>query len=244
MSSWLGAMPVLANGLAELKEALARYPATSPLKATAEAKTLRRDGEGKDLDEKAGQASLYFEEGDRGVRVSYSKDTLTRYAVDEQLKEKDAKAKTPTLSALGALTIPELRQLANGVPVLQRQLDKSTFKSEKADSWNGRPARQLSFDYGIQALSEKDRKYIKKYEGTLDVWIGPDGTPLASRTNQVASARAYVVVSFDMKNSEDVTYQVIGDRLTVARKETHNEGSGAGERGESHTTRTLQVVAP
>ncbi len=232
-----------ANGLSDLKEALARYPATTALKATAEAKTLRRDGEGKDLDEKTGQASLYFEEGERGVRVSYSKETLARYAADEQLKEKDSKAKTPTLSALGALTIPELRQLANGVPVLQRQLDKSTFKSEKQETWNGKPARQLSFDYGINSLSEKDRKYVKKYEGTLDVWIGADGTPLASRTVQTASGRAYVVVSFDMKNVEDLVYQVNGDRLTVARKETHNEGAGMGERGESRTTRTLQVVA-
>lgn len=232
-----------ANGLSDLKEALARYPATTALKATAEAKTLRRDGEGKDLDEKTGQASLYFEEGERGVRVSYSKETLARYAADEQLKEKDSKARTPTLSALGALTIPELRQLANGVPVLQRQLDKSTFKSEKQETWNGKPARQLSFDYGINSLSEKDRKYVKKYEGTLDVWIGADGTPLASRTVQTASGRAYVVVSFDMKNVEDLVYQVNGDRLTVARKETHNEGAGMGERGESRTTRTLQVVA-
>lgn len=231
----------LADGLADLREALTRYPATSVIKATAEAKTWKRDGDGKDVDEKTGVASMQFEEGPLGVRMQYSRDTVNRYAADEQIKEKDAKARTPTLSALGALNMSELRQLANGVPVLSRQLDRSTFKSEKTDVWNGKPARLLSFDYGIGSLSEKDRKYVKQYEGSLEVWIAADGTPLASRTHQTVGGRAYVVVSFSMKNDEDVVYVPVGDRLTVARKDTRSEGSGAGEHGESRTTRSLMV---
>lgn len=233
---------VQADGLSDLKDALNRYPAMAEIKASAEAKTLRRDGEGKDVDEKTGNAKVQFEENAQGLKVMYSKDTLTRYSADEQTKDRDAKARTPTLSALGALNITELRQLANGIPVLQRQLERSNFKSERIDNWAGKPARLLNFDYGITSLSEKDRKYVKKYEGSLDVWIAADGTPLASRTHQSASGRAYVVVSFDMKNDEETVYQVVADRLTVSRKETHNEGSGAGEKGESRTTRTLQIL--
>ena len=231
-----------ADGLADLKAALARYPASGPINAQAEVKTHKRDGDEKDVDEKNGQAGLILEESPTGLRLQYSKETLTKLAADEQTAAKDAKAKTPTLSALGALNITELRQLSNAVPVLQRQLDIAVFKTEKNDSWNNTPARLLSFDYGVNSLAERDRKYVKKYEGSLDIWIAADGTPLASRVKQSASGSAYVIISFDMKNQEDIVFNPVGDRLTMARKESANQGSGAGQRGESRTVRTLQVL--
>ncbi len=233
--------PVLAyaDGLSALKDALARYAATTPVKGLAEAKTWKRDGEGKDVDERTGQAGVVIDENAQGLRVYFARDTLTRLTAEEQLRERDAKTKTPTLSAMSALNTAELRQLANGVPALLRWLEKSQFKSEREEAWNGKPARLLHFDLGIGALSERDRKYVKKYDGSLDVWIAQDGTPLASRTHQSLSGRAYVVISLDMTYDEDVVYALIGDRLLVTRKDTRSNGSSAGERSESRTIRSL-----
>lgn len=234
--------PVRADGLNELKEALTRYPATNAIKAQVDAKTWKRDRDGKNDEEKSGQATLYLEDNAQGLRVQYSKDALNRYSVEEKAREKNTKANTPTLSALAALNLGELRQLTNAAPSLMQQLERSTFKDERIDTYNGKQARLLSFDYGIGALSEKDRKYLKKYDGSLEVWIAADGTPLASRTHQTLSGRAYVVVSFDMKNDEELVYHPIGDRLTVARKESNSSGNGMGEHGESKTTRSLRMV--
>jgi hypothetical protein len=231
-----------ADGASELSEALARYAASTPFKAQVEAKTFKRDGEGKDAEDRSGQASVVLEENAAGLRLQFARDTLNRLGADELAREKDAKAKTPILSALNALNTTELRQMANAAPVLRRLLEKANFKTERAELWNGKPARLLNFELGQETLSEKDRKYVKKFEGILNVWIAADGTPLASREHQSASGRAFLVISFEMVNDEDVVYQLLGDRLLTARKESHNVGSGAGERGESRTLRTLQLL--
>ena len=95
----------------------------------------------------------------------------------------------------------------------------------------------------VEKLSEKERKYMKKLDGSFDVWIAEDGTPLASRSSQTVSGRAFVVVSFEMKNDEDLVYGVVGDRLVALRKESRTSGSGMGEKGEGKVIKTLQVLS-
>jgi hypothetical protein len=167
---------------------------------------------------------------------------LGRLNADELARDKDTKAKAPTLAALNALNATELRQMANAAPGLALLLGKTPFKGERTDVWNGKPARVLSFEMGLATLSEKDRKYVKKHDGSLDVWIAADGTPLASRAHLSVSGRAYLVVSFDGVSDEEVVYLAVGDRLLASRKEGRSTGSGAGEHSESRTVRTLQLL--
>jgi hypothetical protein len=231
-----------ADGLADLKAALARLPGQTPVKAVVEAKTWSRQGEGKDADEQNGQASINLDDSPRGLQILYSKDLLTRLETEERAREKDSKAKTPTIAAIKEVNSSELRPMVSAVGNLSRALEKAIFKSEKADaSYNGKPARLLSFEIPVEKLSEKDRKYVKKFEGSLEVWIGQDGIPLASRMHQAISGRAFVVISFETKNEEELVYGVSGDRLVVTKKESKNSGSGAGEKGEMRVVKTLQV---
>jgi hypothetical protein len=83
---------------------------------------------------------------------------------------------------------------------------------------------------------------MKKFEGSIDVWIDADGTPLASKAKQFIAARAFLVVSFETKNEEDWVYGVVGDRLVALKNEIKNSGSGMGEKGESKITKTIQVL--
>ena len=230
-----------ADGLGDLKAALLRLQGQTPLKALVEAKTWSRQGEGKDLDESQGTASVSIEEGARGLTVLYSKDLLSKLEAEERSKERDAKSKTPTLSALSEVNSSSLRPMLSAANVLSRSVEKAVFKSEKPDTYNGRPARALRFEMPIDKLSEKERKYMKNYDGVLDIWIADDGTPLASRSSIAIAGRAFVVISFDVKNDEDLVYTVVGDRLVALRKETRNSGSGMGEKGEGKTVKTLQV---
>jgi hypothetical protein len=232
-----------ADGVSDLKSALSRLQGQSPLKAQVDAKTWSRQGDGKETDETQGAASVMVEEGARGLSVLYSKDMLARLEVEERNKERDAKAKTPTLSALSEVNSSSLRPMLSAAGSLSRSLEKAIFKAEKPDTYNGKPARHLSFDLTLEKLSEKDRKYVKKFEGALDVWIADDGTPVASRSSQTVSGRAYVVVSFEFKNEEDHVYSVVGDRLVSTKKESRTSGSGMVEKGEGRAVKTLQVLS-
>lgn len=78
-------------------------------------------------------------------------------------------------------------------------------------------------------------------EGTLDLWIGADGTPLASSFRQRGSGRAFVVVSFEQKYDEDSVFGVTGERLLMLRRESRFSSSGAGEKMESKVVKTLQL---
>ena len=232
-----------ADGLGDLKSALTRLQGQAPLKAQVDAKTWNRQSDGKTNEDTQGAASVTVEESAKGLSVLYSKDMLSKLESEERNKERDAKAKTPTLSALNEVNSSALRPMLFAASGLSRSLEKAIFKSEKIDVFNGRPARQLNFELTQEKLSEKDRKYLKKFEGALDVWIAEDGTPLGSRSSQSVSGRAYVVVSFEFKNEEEWVYAVVGDRLIALRKESRNSGSGMGEKGEGKAVKTLQVVS-
>jgi hypothetical protein len=230
-----------ADGLADLKTALVRLQGQTPLKATIEAKTWSRQGEGKDLEEANGLANVAIDDGARGLQVLYSKEMLSRLEIEEHAKEKNSKAKTPTLSAFKEFNSTELRPMISASGSMLRALEKHVLKSEKTENYNGKPARLLSFDFPIEKLPEDARKYVKKFEGSLDIWIAADGTPLASRAIQNMSGRAFVVVSFEQKNESESVYNQVGDRLLTVRKETKNSSSGMGEKGESKVVKTLQV---
>ncbi|MCU6432492.1 hypothetical protein LPB67_01705 [Undibacterium sp. Jales W-56] len=230
-----------ADGLSDLKAALARLQGPAAVKAVLEAKTWSKQGEGKDAEEKNGVANVFIEEGQRGLHIHYSKELLAKLDTEELAKEKDPKVKTPTLSALKEINSSELRPLIYAAGSLSRAVEKANFKSEKVDTFNGKPARLLSFDLSIDKISEKDRKYVKKYEGKLDIWVAADGTPLASRQHESVSGRAFVVISFESTNDDDQIYAQVGERLVTTRRESKSSGSGAGERGESRTVKTLQL---
>jgi hypothetical protein len=230
-----------ADGWGDLKDALAKHTASTPFKAQVDVKTWNKNGEGKSAQEQSGQAGVFLEENAAGLRIQFSRDTLNRLSADEFARDKDPRARTPTLGALNALNATELRQMANAGAVLARLLEKTPFKSERADVLNGKPVRVLSFEMGPATLSEKDRKYVKSHDGTLEVSIAADGTPLASHSHLSVSGRAYLVVSFEGVNDEDVVYATVGDRIVAARKEGRSSGSGAGEHSESRTVRTLQL---
>jgi hypothetical protein len=235
-----GAGAAHADGLADLRSALARLQAQTPLRATLDVKTTERHGEGAEATEKPGQASVALEDGARGLQVLYARDTLARVDAESRQLVRDPKAKTPTVWALAKLDTTDVLPMVSAAQALARSLDGAVFKSEKADTWSGKPARLLSFTLPITKLTEAQRKYVKEFDGTLAVWIGADGAPLASEAHATVKGRAFVVVSFEAIDDTSTTYGVLGDRLVTLRRENNSTSSGAGEHGEEHVVMTLQ----
>ncbi|NRR34239.1 hypothetical protein HSX11_29115 [Oxalobacteraceae bacterium] len=237
----VGSQLAHADGHSDLKAALERLQGHAPLKAQLETKTWRRAGEGKDSEETSGQASVAIEDGPQGMQLSYGREILARMDAEARAVAKNPNAKTPTLMAAREFAPNDLRPMISAAGELQRILDKATFKSEKPDSYGGKPARVLTFETSIETLSDRDRKYIKDFDGALHVWIGQDGTPLASRMVQNASGRAFIVITFEAHNEEQNVYGLVGDRLVALRRENKNKASGAGERDENKVVKTLQL---
>ena len=218
-----------ADGLSDLKTALARLQAQTPLKATLEVRTTERHGEGSDAQEKLGQASAQVEDGARGLQLSWGRDTVARLDAESRATGRDPNAKTPTTWGIAQLDTSEVLPLVSAVASLSRVVEGATFKTEKADTWEGRPARLLAFAIPISKLSEDQRRYVKDFDGAFDVWIAADGTPLGSAMRVNVKGRAFVVVSFEAKDETKATYGVVGDRLVTLRSETHSANSGAGD---------------
>lgn len=231
-----------ADGLSDLKAALARAAGGSAFKAQVETRTWRKLGEGKEAEDESGQAGVTLDDGARALAVSYSKSTLARIEGELRSKGKNPNSKTPTLTALAEIDTRELLALTSAASALARSIERDAYKGERADSWQGAPARVLTFDAPITGLSERQRKYAKTYSDVLEVWIGADGMPLASRTRMSMTGRAFVVVSFAAQHEQNCVYGAVGDRLLVVRKETRDSSSGAGEREERKVLTTLQLL--
>jgi len=237
----LAAQAAHADAQSDLKAALARLQGSTALKAALDTRTWHRNGDGKDAIETSGQASVQIEDGARGMQLSYSPDVLARMDAESQALARNPNAKTPTLNAAREFTPNDLRPMIFAAASLSRQLERASFKGDKLDSYQGKPARVLTYDVGADTLSDRDRKYVKEFDGKLTVWTTSDGTPLASRMTANASGRAFVVVSFNAQDEESSVYAVVGERLVAVRRERHNSSGGMGERGEDKVTKTLQV---
>lgn len=230
-----------ADGLADLKAALARLQGTAPLKAALETKTWRRIGEGKEAEDSAGQASVGLEENGHGLQLVYGKEVLARMESEQRAQGKNPNAKAPTLAVAREFSPVELRSMTAAAANLARQLERLTYKSEKTAIYGGNQVRQLTFSVPLETLSDRDRKYIKDFDGTFDLWIAADGTPLASHTLVNGSGRAFLVVGFDFRQEEDAVYGVAGDRLLMLRRENKRKQSGGGDKSDERITKTLQI---
>ena len=236
-------LPLLAHadGLADLKAALQSLPGQQSLKASISVKSQSRQGDEDETTTDSGAATIAVEESAQGLLMQIAPDLLARAQAEELAKEEDKKAKTPTAKGLGLLNLSAIRAMTTAGESLKRSINSSIFKSERADTLNGHPARLLTFEADLSKRSKQDQKYVKSFESNLQVWIAADGTPLESRTQTKISGRAFLVVSFEMSDASRVVYQRVGDRLVAVRRESSNSGSGMGTKGEGKTEYSLQL---
>jgi hypothetical protein len=230
-----------ADGLTDLKAALQKLPGEQPIKALVSVKSQSHQGDGDDVSDDSGAASLMVEESAQGLLMQIAPDMLARAQAEELAQEADKKAKAPTAKGLGQLNLSAIRAMTSASEGLKRAIKDAIFKSERADTWNGQPARLLSFEIDPSKLSKQEQKYTKSFEGSLQIWIAADGTPLESRRQTKTSGRAFLVISYESTETSRAVYQRVGDRLIATRRESSGGGSGMGMRGEGKTEFTLQL---
>lgn len=226
-----------ADGLDDLRAALGKLQGTSPLKVTltAQVTTVSKDDDDK-VRNASGTATLSAEDGPQGLRLAYPRDIIVKAVAEGAGRQTDSTAPVPTRNALNELDYADVHSMVHAAETLLLRLEGAKLKAERAEAWNGRPARLLSLELTVA----KNQQFVDKQSSTLDIWIDEAGRPLASRAQSMSKGSAYIVVSFEVKNREDRVYTVMGDRLLVTRRDSSGSGSGAGQRGETKATVTLQ----
>jgi hypothetical protein len=232
------ALPARADGLDDLRAALGKLQGTSPLRVTLTAQVTNNTQDDDDKRRTSnGTATLSAEDGPQGLRIAYPRDIMVRAMAEGALRQSDSRAPSPTRNALDELDYDNVHSMVHAAETLLKRLEGAKLKAERADAWNGVPARLLSLDLTVA----RNQQYVDKQTSTMDVWIDASGRPLASRAQTSAKGSAFIVISFEVKARDDRVYTVVGDRLLVTRRDTSGSGSGAGQRGETKATVTLQV---
>lgn len=216
-----------------LRETLMRLKGQAPLRGLI---ALKGENHGGD-EIKPSLIHLPFDDGPQGLRLQYPQELLSRAEREEAQRNDNPKSATPTANGIEELQLKDVRDMARAADALLRRLDRAQFKAEVPESWQGQPARKLSFTLS----NNRPSKYVKEYVGQLEVWVNAAGQPLGSRALQKVSGRAMLVISFEVSDEDELHYQLAGDRLVATRRMLKNSGSGAGEKGGSNRLLTLSL---
>lgn len=231
-----------ADGLTDLKNALAKEQGKSAIKATFEIKSWNRQGEEKSMEERSGAATISIEDNQQGLQLHFSRELLNKLEAEQRAKEKDHQAKTPSTDAAAAINTKVVQQMTSAASLVTGLLEKGEFKNERVDTFGGKPARVINLIFNQDKLSPKEREHLKKYAGSAEIWIADDGTPLAYRSREIITASFMMLVSFDVTNEENGTFALAGNRLILTHQESKDKGSGLGQKGEGSTIKTLQIL--
>ena len=143
---------------------------------------------------------------------------------------------TPIRSTVESLRATQAEEYLNASQSFLRKLEKAKLSAESDSTWEGKPARLLSLKLN-PSLVEKDKKYIKEFEQTAQIWLDPStGLPLAATTHVHLKGRAFIVISFEDESNESYRFQTVGDRLIITELRKDGKGSGGGE---SNTRKSL-----
>lgn len=237
----LASFSLRADTFASLKEQLQRLPGSAPVKGTLDLKTWNKGGKGKEAEESTGTGSVWVEDTAQGLRLMWSRALVQQLEQEARLTEKDPKAKTPLTTGLSSARPALVLDHVNAAGDLLRELERGKVLEEKAEPWNGQPARLLTLEVAPKVMSEEDKKRIKKHEARLQVWIGEGGLPLASRLTLNAKG-SFMLMSFEMRSEQTTTFTKIGDRLVATRREKkeNNTVPIVGE-VQSHTVTTFSA---
>ncbi len=110
---------------------------------------------------------------------------------------------------------------------LLQELEGAKLLEERAEAFDGKPARRLRLAVDPD-LDEEARRHLKRAVSECTVWVGADGLPLAWRRDLDMKVRAMLIVSMDMRLQIQRRYQKHHDRLVVVSESVDLKGQAMG----------------
>ena len=205
-----------ANGFDDLKTALALLQGQGVLRGIYEAKELRTEME-KDVAKpgSTGLASALVEDDTAGLQIRWDRALLKR-AADEAMPLKGGKKSEVIAAAIGSSSGIQIAEAVNFAPRLLTMLTRSQLKRERAEPFQGKPARLLELNYPEHFAQEKVS--LKNNSRTIQVWLGENNLPLGATITRAIKGSFMLFFSFENTSKEDLTFSVHANRLVLLRK--------------------------
>jgi hypothetical protein len=132
-----------ADGLTDLRAALGRLAATTPVHGTLDVASTSRSNEDDKADD--GKASVGFEIGEGGLHIIYPHAMLTLATQEARAEARDPERPTPVRSGASHVRPLHVAELLDGAAALSVLLESAQFVQTRPANLGGRPAHLLSF---------------------------------------------------------------------------------------------------
>jgi len=229
-----------ADGLGDLRSALARLNGREAIRATVEYRFWSRQGDDKKPVITEGRATSLVEEGPQGLRMSWSRPVIQAAVEEARAQAKDPEKPASTRRAIEGLKAVDVCDYLDGADELLRTLEGAQQLEEKSEPWQGKPAKLLLIKLAPR-LSRRDQKYVKELEATAKIWVGADGLPLGAETRMHMKGRALLVITFEQQSRGTFQFLRSGNRLVVVHHTQESSGSGGGEQGSTRSSVDLRL---
>lgn len=232
------AAPGYADALTDVRGALARLAATTPIRATFELQRNEID-EGKFANGKSGGKAIVDLEADRSsFRLVIPRSMLEQISKELDVRAKDPNLPAPTERALNDITTLVAAEAVDGAPSLLRMMDEARIVSDATGTWGGKAARVVVLRLADRVPKNPGKVTIN--ENKLTLWLGSDHVPLAAEhVRQVKFS--FLILKSEQKSKRSWHYARSGDRLLRARYESNETTSGMGQKGNDVIVATLKV---
>ncbi|UOD30803.1 hypothetical protein INH39_03435 [Massilia violaceinigra] len=240
MMGLLATGPACAGGFEDMKTALALLQGQGTLRAAYEARETHTEFDAKPLKgPETAMVVAQVEDDPGGLEIRWDRGLLKR-AADESSVAKGARRKQALSQLVGSSSAPRLAVAMNYAPRLLQSLSIAQFKSERADSYQGKPARLVEL---VMAPQEEVNQNVSIKENTIEArfWLGPDGVPLGAVTTHTVKAKLMVFMSYEKTTKEEFTFGVVNNRLVVLKREMQGKEKGPGTENEF---KNLYTVTP
>jgi len=232
------ALPLFADGLADVRAALGRLTGRDPIRATYEVQRIV-DNKGRFSNDKfTGKASVDLEADASGIRVQYARPLLEELEREQQVKAREPKKPTPTGSAVAQMGALSFAEAIDHAPSLLHLLEDSKVVEDRAGTWGGKPSRIVIFR--LADKRENDIGKVTVLENKLTLWLGSDDVPLAAELVRRAKF-SFLIFKADWKTKRSWHFARFGDRLVRTHHEEHESGSGLGQKGDTSMIATVRV---
>jgi len=234
---------VNADGLADLNKALSQLKGESNITASLESAYSQQRGRKKKIKNTSGLANVLLSDGENGLQVTYSNETLLLLDKEENEKQADEEVDTPTLNAINDIEASELSNMLSAAADLRRSIAKAEYLKEELIMYQGSEVRRLAFDLPLDAIiSDKEvRSYVDDFNGSYHVIIDEEGVPLKTKLNFEGKGSIYLFFKLSINQSMTSFYSVVDDRLVNHRKQFDRMQNSTWGKRDSSGYKALEV---
>src|SRR5437867_156244 len=219
----LTAGPIAADALSDLRSVLQRYPAKAPFVVSASVQ-VTGDSQGV-AGARGGSTNFEVEFGPAGLMIRVPSAALGAAETEAEEKKRDPENRTPTRTAMVALTIFDIIDALDSAAMLLNDLNQASLVSQTSSTYAGKPVTLMRIK--VKPTLAGTSRFVREPKIELRIWIDSNGIPVAGERDSNYSA-SFVIVSASNVRKERWEFAVAGDRLYAAHGDEENRASAVG----------------